>query len=120
MDAYDLEVERLANATIEQMDDAWAHDTCGGEKLHSCLFDDCGIYRHSADTDMPCGCLTLVRCGSMDAQTPELTDAIRADERLPLQVDDITREHLPVFAEWQRRIDKELGRTPPPMPKVTP
>lgn len=60
-----------------------------------------------------CGCLTEIR-GSYDicAWTDELTAAIRADERLPRNAEDITPAHLPVFAEWQRRIDKELGRTP--------
>lgn len=60
-----------------------------------------------------CGCLTQVRRG-VEAQTKSLTLAIRADSRLPDNPDDIRPHHLPIFAEWQRRIDRELGRTPPP------
>jgi len=58
-----------------------------------------------------CGCLTQIRSDpEMRAATPELTAAIRADKRIPLSPKDITVELLPIFAEWQRRIDKELGR----------
>lgn len=57
-------------------------------------------------------CLTMIR-NNYEAYTPELTLAIRNDERIPNDVDDITKENLYVFAEWQRRLDKELNRTPP-------
>lgn len=57
------------------------------------------------------GCLTMVRGGKAClAATPELTAAIRADDRLPSDEEHITPEHLPVMAEWQRRLDKELNR----------
>ena len=59
------------------------------------------------------GCLTTIRrndgFGRL-ACTPELTEAIRADERIPKNARDIKVEDLPVFAEWQRRLDKELNR----------
>lgn len=62
-----------------------------------------------------CGCLTTIRCDDDDvAWTKSLTQAIRADERIPSKDKDITPETLPVFAEWQRKIDRELNRTPPP------
>lgn len=57
------------------------------------------------------GCLTTVRQGTHVAPTPELTEAIRADVRIPQDAHEITLEHLPVFAEWQRRLDTELERT---------
>lgn len=57
-----------------------------------------------------CGCLTMVRAGLKVAWTDELTEAIRGDARIPKTPESIKPEHLPVFAEWQRRIDKELGR----------
>jgi hypothetical protein len=39
-----------------------------------------------------------------------LTKAIRADARIPEGPQWITVNDLPVFAEWQRRLDKELKR----------
>lgn len=57
-----------------------------------------------------CGCLTQVASGIRDACTPELTEAIRADSRIPHDPNLITVDNLHVFAEWQRRIDKELNR----------
>lgn len=59
------------------------------------------------------GCLTTIRRNNgfgTEACTPELTEAIRADERIPKDARDIKVEDLPVFAEWQRRIDRELNR----------
>jgi len=44
------------------------------------------------------------------AYTDDLTERIRADERIPDDPDRITVAHLPVFAEWQRILDKELKR----------
>src|SRR5512146_502339 len=57
-----------------------------------------------------CGCLTEIRSG-LRAQTDDLTAAIRADIRIPLSPKEITPDHLPIFAGWQRRIDAALGRT---------
>ncbi len=57
-----------------------------------------------------CGCLTHIACGYMEAQTEELTQAIRNDPRIPGDSEYITLDDLPVFAEWQRRLDKELNR----------
>jgi hypothetical protein len=57
-----------------------------------------------------CGCLTQVKSGIRRAKTPALTKAIRADARIPEGPQWITVNDLPVFAEWQRRLDKELKR----------
>lgn len=76
------------------------------------------------------GCLTQIRqvndsrLPPFFAETPILTEQIIVDDRIPASPskpscgDDenkctITLEHLPVFAEWQRKLDKELDRTPP-------
>jgi len=56
------------------------------------------------------GCLTMIKRGTYEAETESLTDAIRADTRIPTDEAYVKRKHLPVFAEWQRRIDKELSR----------
>lgn len=56
-----------------------------------------------------CGCLTQVR--SQDrfvAWTPELTKTIQNDLRIPVDETGITEENLEVFAEWQRRLDREI------------
>lgn len=73
-----------------------------------CLFAFAGRYPLGPG----CGCLTQVRARHALAATPELTAAIRADRRLPRDPGKITLEHLPVFAEWQRKLDAELGRRP--------
>lgn len=57
-----------------------------------------------------CGCLTQIRIGAGEGWTDELTTEIRADERIPKNSGDITREHIPVFQEWQRKLDVVLGR----------
>lgn len=54
-----------------------------------------------------CACLTGIRAG-MPGPTPKLSKAIMADVRIPLIPGDITPESLPAFAEWQRRLDREI------------
>lgn len=69
------------------------------------------------------GCLTQIRRDAKDilpvinyvnipycAITPDLTKEIALDTRIPDSPDRVGLEHLPVFAEWQRRLDKELNR----------
>lgn len=60
--------------------------------------------------DKPVGCLTMIRAGYDRAHTPYMTRLIRADKRIPTRPDLIKPRHLPVFAEWQRRIDKARKR----------
>lgn len=61
------------------------------------------------------GCLSLVKCGvsywvidKEHKRNVELTERIRADERIPDAVNKIEPVHYPVFAEWQRIIDEEI------------
>lgn len=71
-----------------------------------------GLFKYAGDNrdSFTIGCLTMIRSNeSRTACTPELTAAIRADERLPLHMSDITIAHLPVFAEWQRKIDAAMA-----------
>ena len=81
-----------------------------------------GLFRFASpcgETNTPdgqaIGCLTQIREGIDDdtgleyvAWTPELTEEIRADKRIPLCETDITVKDLPVFKEWQERLDKEI------------
>jgi hypothetical protein len=54
------------------------------------------------------GCLSQIRADRGLAWTPELTKEVKKDERIPADEYQIGVEHLPVFAEWQRRLDKEI------------
>lgn len=97
----------------EEIYDAWM----SGGGLHpihpaACLFKMVSNTGESVrlESGKECGCLTMIKNGGYVAETPELTVAIRADERIPYTQREIKPEHLPVFAEWQARIDKELGR----------
>lgn len=120
-DVYDREIEYLADHP-DEMFDHWT--------VPSPLFAYCtpSGWQRIRDDGLLCGCLTLVRSSVVNrvAWTDELTEAIQADERIPDDYDletfedrlmDMPRSEriaaLLPFAEWQRRIDKALGRTPP-------
>jgi hypothetical protein len=86
----------------ERVVDAWNYPKKRGP---GALFQPCGQMG-------ACGCLTQIVSREMNfdgapyaAVTPELTEAILADDRIPPTPHDITPEDLPVFAEWQRKID---------------
>lgn len=110
MDIYDKEIERLTAKPYE-IQASWM----GAEPLFALVrpSDKKGV--GYCPNGAQVGCLTAVKFGNYEAWTPELTAAIRADSRIPSSTDDITVAILPVFAEWQRRIDKELGREPIPV-----
>ncbi len=74
-------------------------------KRASCLFESCGFHQRS-------GCLTQVAHGSSrQSGTPKLTRAIRADKgNIPKNGGAIKVKDLPLFANWRRRIDKELAK----------
>lgn len=122
-DAYDDAVEYLT-ANPERIDDAWwIRGSVRDPRTEAakCLF------RYVTPTGGPelsdgleCGCITQIRGIQRHAYTPGLTAEIRSDERLPKFSLDITPGNLPVFAEWQRRIDRELNRTPPQRIGATP
>jgi hypothetical protein len=103
MDIYDKEIARLT-ANPEAIKSSWMN--CGP------LFNMCRSADYIGDKNI--GCLTMIRRDDgYHAQTQELTDAIRADKRIPIHYEKIVARDLPVFASWQRRMDKELGRKPP-------
>ena len=103
-DYYDFAVEFLEKKP-GQISDAW-----DDPRTHNAG----GLFAMAA-THRKRGCLTMIRrnTGEYCAETPELTLAIIADTRIPTSVHDINPCHLPVFAEWQRRLDCELNREPP-------
>ncbi len=124
-DKYDRAIEFLTEHP-EKIKDAWGHDLLDvPAELESDCHDLFGYVENGRGTievwekhvrpdgEGPtpfAGCLTQVKARTHIGQTPELTAAIVADHRIPDDPDNITVDDLPVFAEWQRRIDKELGR----------
>ncbi len=94
-DKYDEAIDYLTESPDEILD-AW------DEALYHSAGD---LFRYCGD-GYRCGCLTQVKAGQYEAATPELTTEIRADHRIPSDPESITVLDLPVFAEWQRRMDK--------------
>lgn len=104
-DKYQKAVEYLTRYP-EQIGGAWSEPL---SHPSGCLFQfvtPSGKCQHDL-YGLAYGCLTTIRDG-FQAHTPELTAAIRADKRIPKCSSLITPRHLPVFAEWQARIDREL------------
>ncbi|MDE2102423.1 MAG: hypothetical protein KGL39_34575 [Patescibacteria group bacterium] len=65
-----------------------------------------------------CGCLVEIRSRGAEARRggcydAELTQEIKNDTRIPTTKEAIGVDTLPLFAAWQRRLDKELNRKPP-------
>ena len=95
---------------IDQCKEAWVKPR---EVPYGLLF---GFLNDGRASYLGAGCPSQVMGGD-DAQTPELTKAIRAIEGLPPVIDDnepeFTKENLHTFAIAQRIADKMLNRTPP-------
>lgn len=100
-DKYDLAVEYLTEHP-EEIYHAWRQPNI---RVGGCLFKYC------QKEAVGCGCLTQVKYGIYPAETEALTKAIRKDRRIPVNPYLITVKKLSLFAQWQRRIDKELGRS---------
>lgn len=71
-----------------------------------------GLFKFVGEDCIGTGCLTMIRDNPRERkafikgiQNDELTVEIANDERIPKKYWDITVEHLPVFKEWQERID---------------
>jgi hypothetical protein len=110
-DRYSQEIELVSKALAagESINPYWGHDT--GKHAH--LFDGCRNYRLS------CFCPINIRCSGGPYPANSLEERIRTDKRIPKHELEITAKHLPAFADIQRMVDKELGRTPPPLLEVT-
>lgn len=111
MDKYDEAIAWLTEHP-DQIQAAWwppdGDEILATQQAH-CLFQTTAPRPLGAK---PCGCLTEIRCAPhlFTGPSPSLHDQIAGDNRIPKAFDEIGAEHLPVFAEWQRRLDKELGR----------
>ena len=116
MDAYDKAVASLREKSLDYISKAWNLP---------CDYPEGILFRNASKNGVVSatyGCLTQIRydyqrgCVSeyaYKAETPELTIAIAQDERIPADADDISKDNLYVFAEWQRRLDASLGRESP-------
>lgn len=105
-DKYDIAIEYLTEYP-EEILDTWNSPF---NYPHGCLFQmvtPSGNYQTPEWNSDQCGCLTQVKYKSYPAWTPELTNEICNDERIPSSR-NITVADLPVFAEWQRRLDREI------------
>lgn len=100
---YQAEVERLSNCTPKQIYKEWNE----GAQFHP-LF---GCIKGLG------GCLTEAKYWSnypfgLDDKARHVIDLIRADGRIPNPLDpdkeEIDPAVLPVFAEWNERIDDEF------------
>lgn len=102
-DKYDKAIDYLTE-NPDKIYSSWNFaGTNNQNPIASCLFDSVGPF-------LECGCLTQVKYDGAKAASFSLARDIYNDNRIP-KPDNITVEDLPVFAEWQRRIDKELGRS---------
>lgn len=99
-DKYDEEIEYL-KANPDEINDHWS---CGKPLFQYVTLDGSG-----KDGS---GCLTWVKRQShykevnIDIEVnKQIRDEILADDRIPKNENDITIDHLEVFAEWQRKLD---------------
>jgi hypothetical protein len=134
MDVYDQEIARLVDATGEELEYLWDCPTDDSDDIpsvaRSVLFQFCTPTGRQYFHEQNCGCLIQVRWNEgMVAATPSLTRAIRADNRIPEDIEAISNDwdSLPVkariallqpFAEWQRRLDIEIRGKQPATPVV--
>lgn len=112
MDKYAKAIEFLT----ERPNEIYAAWSSPRNHFAGCLFQyasprgglsDCPVMLKSS------GCLTQIRSFNGDRVVhgrTDLTEQILADTRIPKHESKITLDTLPVFAEWQRILDKELGR----------
>lgn len=109
MDAYQQAVEWLTDHP-KKICGAWHPSR---QEPGYCLF---GFATKTRLAEESCGCLTMIRYSEeYGTPIPGLAEVIRGDERLPADSGEITVDSLPVFAQWQRYLDKVLEREPPAM-----
>ncbi len=94
-------------------DEQIAYLTENPDKISDQWMKGIGLFRILGPYNGFSGCLTTIRHSKgsdnvyINGKPDEmLAKEIAADERLPMTDTDITIESLPVFKEWQERIDK--------------
>lgn len=110
-DKYDRAIEYLTE-NPHMIGHAWQRPRFNAEA--GCLFQFATPTGTSAEYETEnTGCLTMIRQYSYEMSAlgkdgkpdPVLTGMIRSDHRIPRHMEEIKVEDLPVFAEWQRRLD---------------
>jgi hypothetical protein len=111
-DIYDLEIERLT-ADPGQIRNAWLFGT---PLFKFVTLDGSNVITSASGkklVDFSIGCLITIRHESGDRAVihpsinDQLTDLIKGDNRIPdVDVTMLSVEHLPLFAAWQRKIDR--------------
>ena len=97
---YEKQIEYLTE-NPDRIGDAWV---CGEG-----LFAFCSKSRSGVSSGI--GCLTMIR-KDHHVTSEAFEDEIRTDQRIPVDPLDVRPEHLPVFKEWQEKLDVELEREP--------
>ena len=112
MNEYDKQIAYLTK-NPERINDEWMSSRSlfkfvgGGDSPLRIL--------EGGETKRQMGCLTMIRkspelCAAFIGKEPheELTRQIAVDERIPKDVGSITVDDLPVFKEWQERVDEMI------------
>ena len=92
------------NAALDDYTDDLSSEEQEAHEIAACLFLECGNKGFPAT-----GCLTQVCHERLGAGTDELTELIRADKKIPRNGEAIKVGDLQLFADWQRRIKRELA-----------
>ena len=127
-DKYDLEIDRLTSIYLTNRNKLGRiFETCVVHswsmvegRANSCLFAFCtptGLLESLpadqscyAPCSAVCGCLSQVHSSHFEAWTPELTERIRADDRLISPFALTHPSQLLPYAEWQREMDNTLRK----------
>jgi hypothetical protein len=108
-DIYDEEIERLTK-NPGNIESSWI----GCRPLFAYAQSDVsGDIEEDKENRISAGCLTMIKNAPFRYGVilngklhKELTEQIAQDSRLPNEGGHIGLKHLPVFAEWQRKLDQ--------------
>ncbi len=108
MDKYDKQINDLIEFR-KDFDDEWSF----GHGIFKFL--SIGGSGFSEDQQKKYGCITMIRARPHEwcAETPEITNGVLFDDRLPnssFVLSNLTCEQLEAMADWQRMLDLEFGR----------
>lgn len=108
MDKYDLAIQALTlepSAIYESWNKANDPESLTGNALLGHV-----LFTPVDRTGHKCACLTEVKEHYLDFGPDKYRTEIKNDPRIPSCGMAITVDHLPVFAEWQRRLDADAAK----------
>lgn len=111
------------NETLDGYDKQIAYLSAHPDRIHNHWGNSIDLFEFAMGIDNFCkqgaGCLTMIRrwnehyvIDNNGRRDEELTEIIRNDSSIPVCTNDITIKSLPVFAKYQRIIDKKYNRPP--------